>query len=226
MSDARQHILNNIRTALHRSALSAAETVQLTQRLAEHPRGIIPQRDVLNHADLLELFVREAEKSAASVERLESFNSIPQSIVQLLRQENLGDALRVATDAIVSQINWQDAPNLIVNYGAADNEDKATLTSCLCGIAETGTLVLLSSPTSPTLLNFLPEVHIVLLSTQHIVAAYEDAWDLVRQQDALPRTVNFITGPSRTADIEQKMLMGIHGPKKLHIILYEKGNAL
>ena len=138
----------------------------------------------------------------------------------------MADALRVATDAIVSQINWQDAPNLIVNYGAADNEDKATLTSCLCGIAETGTLVLLSSPTSPTLLNFLPEVHIVLLSTQHIVAAYEDAWDLVRQQDALPRTVNFITGPSRTADIEQKMLMGIHGPKKLHIILYEKGNAL
>ena len=128
MSDARQHILNNIRTALHRSALSAAETVQLTQRLAEHPRGIIPQRDVLNHADLLELFVREAEKSAASVERLESFNSIPQSIVQLLRQENLGDALRVATDAIVSQINWQDAPNLIVNYGAADNEDKACTT--------------------------------------------------------------------------------------------------
>lgn len=100
--------------------------------------------------------------------------------------------------------------------------DQVSVTHCLCGIAETGTLVLLSSPDSPTTLNFLPEMHIVLLSKKNIVGYYEEAWDLIRQQQHLPRLINFITGPSCTGDLEQTLQIGVHGPKQLHILIYNE----
>ncbi|MDP6190995.1 MAG: LUD domain-containing protein, partial [Gammaproteobacteria bacterium] len=100
----------------------------------------------------------------------------------------------------------------------AQKGDLISLTTCIAGVAETGTLVLKSSPTSPTTLNLLPDIHCVVLRKEQIIGGYEDAWDLVRQAK-LPRTVNFITGPSRSADIEQKLLMGAHGPKRLVIFL-------
>ncbi|MEZ5579927.1 MAG: LUD domain-containing protein [Candidatus Competibacteraceae bacterium] len=73
--------------------------------------------------------------------------------------------------------------------------------------------MLLSGPHSPpTTLNFLPDTHIVVLRADRIVGAYEDAWDLLRARGlGMPRTVNFITGPSRSADIEQTVQMGAHG---------------
>jgi L-lactate dehydrogenase complex protein LldG len=111
----------------------------------------------------------------------------------------------------------------IINNALLEYSNLISLTSSFCGVAETGTIVLLSSLESPTTLNFLPTTHFVLLSTQSIVAYYEDAWDMVRANNTvLPRTVNFITGPSRTADIEQTIQMGMHGPKELIILLYSQ----
>ena len=108
------------------------------------------------------------------------------------------------------------------------------MTGAFAGIAETGTLMLRSGPESPSTLNFLPDTHMVVLRASQIRKSYEDGWDEIRRQmdsrpDSLPRTVNFITGPSRTGDIEQKILMGAHGPRRLHIVLIEdevsKGEA-
>jgi L-lactate dehydrogenase complex protein LldG len=61
----------------------------------------------------------------------------------------------------------------------------------------------------------------VILKRSDIVGPYEDAWQKLREatQNNLPRTVNMITGPSRSADIEQKLQMGAHGPKELIILL-------
>jgi L-lactate dehydrogenase complex protein LldG len=90
------------------------------------------------------------------------------------------------------------------------------------GIAESGTLVLVSGPQSPTTLNFLPETEIVVLSAEGVVGSMEEAWRMLRRRAApgqMPRTVNFITGPSRSADIALKLQMGAHGPRRLHIIL-------
>ena len=84
--------------------------------------------------------------------------------------------------------------------------------------------MLASGPAAPTTLNFLPENHIVVLKASQVVGPYEDAWDRLRAANGegrLPRTVNFITGPSRTGDIEQTIQMGAHGPRRLHVILVE-----
>ena len=89
-------------------------------------------------------------------------------------------------------------------------------------IAETGTLVLLSGAHSPTTLNFLPDVHIVIVRRQQIVTHIEDVWRRTRSElEEMPRTVNLITGPSRTADIEQTIQLGAHGPRSLHVIVVE-----
>ncbi|MDX1605990.1 MAG: lactate utilization protein C, partial [Candidatus Competibacterales bacterium] len=106
---------------------------------------------------------------------------------------------------------------------AARNGDKVTVTPAFAGIAETGTLMLLSGPDSPTTLNFLPDAHIVVLPAERIVGPYEAAWQRLRaRNEPLPRTVNLITGPSRSADIEQTLQLGAHGPIRLHILLVER----
>ena len=103
-----------------------------------------------------------------------------------------------------------------------------SLTPCLAAIAETGTLMLVSGADTPTTLNFLPDTHIVVLRAGQVVAGYEDAWDLVRGRGAggdppaWPRTVNLITGPSRTGDIEQRIQLGAHGPRRLHVVLVDE----
>jgi L-lactate dehydrogenase complex protein LldG len=81
--------------------------------------------------------------------------------------------------------------------------------------------MLISGEATPTTLNFLPDTHVVVLRAGQVVASYEDGWDLLRERGALPRTVNFITGPSRTGDIEQRIELGAHGPRRLHVILVD-----
>ena len=85
--------------------------------------------------------------------------------------------------------------------------------------AETGTLLLVSGAERPTTLNFLPDTHVVVLHRHQIVGPYEAAWDRLRAEGPMPRTVNFVSGPSRTADIEQTIVMGAHGPRRLHVII-------
>jgi L-lactate dehydrogenase complex protein LldG len=92
----------------------------------------------------------------------------------------------------------------------------------LAGVAESGTIVLASGADNPTTLNFLPETHIVVLAAADIVGDYESAFDMIRDRygkSAMPRTVNLITGPSRSADIEQTILLGAHGPRRLHLVI-------
>ena len=90
------------------------------------------------------------------------------------------------------------------------------------GIAETGTLALVSGPANPTTLNFLPDNHIVVLRKEDVVADYESVFAMLRTaygKGGAPRTLNFVTGPSRSADIEQTLLLGAHGPRRLHIVI-------
>jgi L-lactate dehydrogenase complex protein LldG len=100
-------------------------------------------------------------------------------------------------------------------------DHNTTVSEAFCAIAETGSLVKLSSDASPTALNFLPDNFICLLQRQRIVRHIEDVWDLIRKEQAgMPRAVNIITGPSRTADVEQTIQLGAHGPRRMHVIIY------
>jgi L-lactate dehydrogenase complex protein LldG len=83
--------------------------------------------------------------------------------------------------------------------------------------------MLTSGADTPSTLNFLPDTHVVVLKAGDVVGPYEDALDRVRAKgNGMPRTINFVTGPSRTGDIEQQIQLGAHGPRRLHILLVEE----
>ena len=117
---------------------------------------------------------------------------------------------------------WDKEPALERKPGKAIGTDTAGLSHAMAGIAETGTLVLTSGPDNPTTLNYLPETHLVVVHAADIVGAYEDMWTRLRARYGLgqmPRAVNFISGPSRTADIEQQLVMGAHGPRRMLVMI-------
>lgn len=220
MSDSRDAILGTLRRQLKRGPLSDERRSALEQRLADHPPHRIPERAQLPHAEQVELFVRMAEQAAASVHRVTDTKAVPAAVAGYLDDQNLPAELVVAPAAEFDALPWREQARLRIERRHARNGDRVTVSPAFAGIAETGTLLLLSGPDSPTTLNFLPDAHIVVLSTERVVGPYEAAWQRLRARNAgIPRTLNLITGPSRSADIEQTLQLGAHGPIRLHIIL-------
>lgn len=234
MSGARGQILDGIRRSLRRGALDAAAAAALERRLKEHPRGPVPARSAgLDARGLVDLFERMANEAAATVVRVRGLDAVPDAVAGFLARNNLPSEIAMAPDPLLDRVRWDSRPLLRIRRGRSDGRDAVGLSAAFAGVAETATLMLASGPDSPSTLNFLPENHVVVLPADRVVGLIEDAWAKLRagagadglSGAAMPRTVNFITGPSRTGDIEQKILMGAHGPRRLHIVLVEDEGA-
>src|SRR5277367_5659200 len=223
MSDAKHQILGQLRRSLKRDAVSPETAAALTARMAGHARNPIPARVARDQRGLVALFVEMATAVNASVTRLDKMADVPGAVATLLASENLPAQL-VAAPAL-QDLPWGERPVLTVRFDRAQGTDQVSVTPAFAAIAETGTLMLVSGPDTPSTLNFLPDSHVVVLKASDVVGPYEDALDRVRARGAtstdLPRTINFITGPSRTGDIEQTIQLGAHGPRRLHILLVE-----
>jgi L-lactate dehydrogenase complex protein LldG len=220
MSELREQILAGIRRSLRRGRLDAARETELRERVAGHRRNLVPARaTALDHQGRVDLFVAMAEEVQATVARVNSLGAVPEAVARYLAAENLPAELVFAPDPSLDEIPWSERPLLRTRRGRAEAGDTVSLTPCFAAIAETGTLMLISGAATPTTLNFLPDTHIVVVRDDQIVAAYEDGWDRLRDRRGLPRAINFITGPSRTGDIEQRIELGAHGPRRLHIIV-------
>ncbi len=221
MSDARSVVLGRIRQSLGRQALTTDVARALVERLDAPTPNLVPARAQLAPARQVDLFVAMAEEAAATVTRVASPAAVAAAIAAYLKRENLPHRLVMAPDPALDAMGWEGEPLLEIKRGAATAGDEVGVSGALCGIAETGTLMLRSGPESPTTINFLPETHIVVLPAAAVRGGYEEGWVELRA-GAMPRTVNFITGPSRSADIEQTLQLGAHGPRRLHIILVEE----
>jgi L-lactate dehydrogenase complex protein LldG len=220
---ARDRLLARIR-----SGLKATESADGQRRLAVQKRlgqpviGIIPARSKLQHGELVTAFAERLEAQRATVARLASGAEVPVHIADLLRQQNLPATVRMGADPVLAGLPWATAPTLHLSQGRSHGDDLVGLSRAFAGAAETGTIVLTSGQDNPTTLNFLPDTHIVLIAAADIVGPYEEIWSRLRAQHgarAMPRTVNWVSGPSRTADIEQTMVQGAHGPRRLHVII-------
>ena len=229
-TDARARILGRIRRGLKRDALPDSVAAALLERLKAHPRNLVPERGRTPRERRVDVFIAELEKEDGTVARAASEAEIPALIAEYLAQRNLPAELRVAPDPLLQRLPWSDRPMLRVAFGRAAPTDPVSVTPCFAAVAETGTMLMLSGPEHPTTLNILPDTHIVVLRASRIVGAYEDAFDLIRSDgggrgDAptafMPRNVMMVTGPSRSADIEQTLELGAHGPRRLHVILLE-----
>jgi L-lactate dehydrogenase complex protein LldG len=193
----------------------------LRARTAMHQRHIIPARGQLDLAGRIDLFTHYAEREFATVARLGSYQEIPEAVVSYLAAQNIAPAIVVAAHPTLLSVPFDMKPMLDVRYGVSGPEDLVSVQAAFAGIAETGTLMLPSGPTRPTSNNLLPDTAIVVLPAAFIVGSYEDAFDALRDTGAMPRNVMLVTGPSRSADIEQTLELGAHGPRRLHVLIVD-----
>jgi L-lactate dehydrogenase complex protein LldG len=226
MSEARDQIFGDIRARLGRGRLDATANVAAEERVNAHRRNLIPARAAsLDHAGQIALFISEAQAVDTTIARVANAADVPGAVADFLSSQNLPARLVMTPDPKLDAVPWDARPMLELRRGIAEDSDAAGITGAFAAIAETGTLMLISGADTPTRNNFLPDTHIVVLRASEVVACYEDGWDRLRAAGAMPRTVNFITGPSRTGDIEQRMVLGAHGPRRLHIVLIDDAGS-
>lgn len=221
MDNARARILSRIRRAATKGD-EAARLAAVGQRLESPQRNLVPDRGQGDETHRIAVFQRMMESVGGTVEILTDINDVPASVAQYLRNTNRPARIRHGNDEQLTKLPWHRAQTLEVEEGRAQDADTASLTHAFAGVAESGTIVQLSGAANPTTLNFLPEAHIVLLEAKDLHGSYEEVW--ARLRDAygpgqMPRTVNMISGPSRTADIEQTIVRPAHGPKDMHVII-------
>jgi L-lactate dehydrogenase complex protein LldG len=220
-NSSRAQILNDIRRALRRGELSGAAKQAVETRLAAPPRGPDVARARLAQPEKVALFCQWAETNNATVARVAA-GDVAGEVAAYLARNNLPAQAAMAPSPQLDGYDWAGQKMLSLRRGRGEGSDQVSITGAFAAIAETGTVVMASGPDHPVTLNLLPDTHIVVLRESDIVGGYEDVWARLRARygkDRMPRTVNTITGPSRTGDIEQAMELGAHGPRRMHIVV-------
>lgn len=221
MTSARDDVFSNLRRSLGVSGRELPRRQIVADRMARTPRGVIPERGQVSGEALVDLFRHQAEGALATIEVVESSQEVPGAIATFLRDHNLPATLRMGDDERLAGMPWQDT-TLECTEGVSDGHDLNAVSHAFGGVAETGTIVMISGSGNPSTLNFLPDNHLVVLRMGDIAGDLETVLAKVRETygaGTMPRTVNLITGPSRSADIEQTLLIGAHGPRRLHVVL-------
>ena len=212
---ARAAILAQIRARQGRpAALHDLEAADAEVDIGRHVRG--PQPTI---ADRIAGFTTQALALQTSVARVASAQDVPPAVAAYLREQALG-MQGVAWDTL-ADLPWVDA-GVTLEFRPPRDEDKLGITGCFCAVAETGSLVLASSPATPASTHLLPQTHIAIVPASRIVAALEDAYALLRAElGELPRALSTVSGPSRTGDIEQTIVLGAHGPYRVHVVIVD-----
>jgi len=211
---SREDILGRIRTQLRRTDSNAASGRNaLDAYLRARPQGPRPKID----GDSVARFRAKSELLSSTVEEVNAANEVPQAVARYLA------AHRLPTQAVcwpaLAGLPWGPS-GIAVAARPATGSDLVGITGCFCALAETGTLMLCSGPDTPAATSLLPETHIAVVPAGRILIGMEEAWNLARfELGEMPRAVNFISGPSRTGDIEQTIVLGAHGPYRVHIVI-------
>ena len=228
----KEAILGAIRRGLRRGELPGDQQAMLRERMAHPPRQLIPGRSKVSRPEQIALLVRNIEKDFGTLERVRDGDAVPEAVAGYLAQNNLPSMLAMAPHPELQAMPWSSRPLLLIREGRALPTDLVSVQQAFAAVAETGTLMLPGTPERPTTLNLLSDTAIVVLRTSRVVGPYEDAWDLLRRENRdgmtggfMPRNVMLVTGPSRSADIEQTLELGAHGPRRLHVVLIEDDPA-
>jgi L-lactate dehydrogenase complex protein LldG len=217
---ARDAVLERVRKALGKGNRTAAQADAATH-IAAHGHGPRPALP----ADLVARFLQRATDMQSSVERLADRRDIPRAVTRYIDALELPPALAAQKSHAgvcwpeFADLDWA-AAGLAIEARPTSGNDRLGITGAFCAIAETGTLVVLAGADTPTATTLLPDTHIAILRADRIVSGMEEAFALIRRErGALPRAVNMISGPSRTGDIEQTIVLGAHGPYRVHVLV-------
>jgi L-lactate dehydrogenase complex protein LldG len=211
---ARENILARIRARQGRTAATAAaERDAVRSHIAAHPSNPRPRMDW----EPVARFRERALGLASTVDDVATLEAVPAAVARYLNTHSL--PLAAVCWPEFGGLDWRGA-GMAVESRAARDADPAGITGAFCAIAETGTLMMVTGPDTPATLSLLPETHVAVVRKPRIVPGMEEAWRLLREELRVPpRAVTFISGPSRTADIEQTVTLGAHGPYRVHIVI-------
>ena len=191
-----------------------------------HPGAVTPPKRASKRGQAkLDQFIAAATAQYATIDDVARFKDIPAAMSAWLRGQNLPQDCVVAP--ILGDLDWASQGGLTPKMGPATTADMVGVSLAFAAAAETGTVMMIANEATPTTLNFVPDVEIIAISKKDIEAGLEGCWAALRQwktSNPMPRAVNFITGPSRTADVEATMVLGAHGPRRLHIILVDEAS--
>lgn len=211
MNSARERILAKVRRGLEASGQRSIAMAHAARELAY---GEMPSPRQPWKGNATERFCQRFEAWAGTWQRLSRVGEIPMAVQALLGPE---DFVSVAPHSLLRELDWPS--QMAVNH-EAPADCRLAVSVADAAIAETGTLVLCSGPQSPTGLALLPETHVVILRTETILPDMEAVWRHLQPEPPFPpRSLNTISGPSRTADVEQTIQLGAHGPRRLHVLL-------
>lgn len=212
---SRERILGEIRRSLKRREL-LDENVR--RGLEARNAGIRPHVQPAFQEDLVERLVRKHEALNGSVERIDNPLHIVNAVISYLRERGLPQRLVAADREPVRGLPWGDG--VTCEHRPASGDDTVALSVADAAISETGTIVLVSSPEAPMTHNYLPEHHLIVVPVSVVVRWQEDVWQILRRRaDYPPRGIAMISGPSKTADVEQTIEYGAHGPRNVHLVL-------
>lgn len=196
--------------------MSARERILARLRTDKAPgRHVTPPRPTLS-GDPVARFITALQGVAATYERLGELAAVPTAVQQYVSAHGIAGAVAIAP--ALARLHW--SPDMALDIGTTDGQARLAVSQAQAGIAETGSLVMVSGSATPTRLNFLPDHQIVVLHINSILRHLEDG--LILLDASMPRALNLVTGPSRTADVEQTIQLGAHGPRSLHVLLIEQ----
>jgi len=211
---ARENILARIRVRRGKPAgQTAAEREAVRSHIQSHPGSARPCMEW----EPVTRFRERALGLASTVDEVDTLAAVPAATARYLKANSL--PLTAVCWSEFAALDW-NAAGVDITVREARDTDLVGITGAFCAIAETGTLMTLSGRDTPAAVSLLPETHIAVVRRSRIVRGMEEAWQLMRDEvGTAARAVNFISGPSRTADIEQTVTLGAHGPYRVHVIL-------
>jgi L-lactate dehydrogenase complex protein LldG len=217
---SRDAVLTRVRKALGKTNDDLQRRSVAERYVAAHAQGPRPAMP----ADLVAHFLQRATDMASTVERIASVEAIPGAVSRYLDAVDLPPALAMQRSRQgvcwpeLAHLDWAGA-GLAIEARPTQGHDRLGITGSFCAIAETGTLVFTSGAETPTATALLPDTHVAVVRADRVVSGMEEAFALVRASGAMPRAINLVSGPSRTGDIEQTIVLGAHGPYRVHLLL-------
>ena len=210
---ARSRIFAAVRQAC---AGAEADTIQSElDSIGRAPSPGLPAEDI-NTAFLVNVL-----KNQGSVDCTPNRSGAVKAVAEYLYGHFRSLRLVAGNDPHLAAMPWREA-GVLPRFGTVEPGEPVTLSYALLGVAELGGIVTLTGKANPAANNLLSEHHIVLVDSKQLVPDMEGAWELIRKEtdkSGRPRGINFIAGPSSTADIEGKLVYGAHGPRHWHVIL-------
>ena len=227
---SRELILGSIRSGLHKNTVNngsettAPDLESVDERLSE----VLKRNNISSIDSLIEQIVKELTNVNSEIRTAKSDDQIIEYLIEIISRKGIKSFVAWDTEYL-NKLNLENhlEGQGLTHIKSSDKNEVAGaeigITEVDYAIADTGTLVLLTDGNKQRSASLLPPVHVAIVRKSNIVSNINQLFDILKQRldsgESVPSCMTFITGPSRTADIELNLTLGVHGPKELHVII-------